>query len=105
MPDIEALKHRLDDRVQRSWDVEGIAARFEKLAREGIPSKRCEPADYLARKQEILEGVEQRAEEYEYLSHGYEKCSLLPGIGARIAADIIIESMEKDHQRAGRSEA
>ena len=30
-------------------------------------------------------------------AHGYEKCSLLPGIGARIAAEIIIESMEKDH--------
>jgi C_GCAxxG_C_C family probable redox protein len=27
-------------------------------------------------------------------SKGYEKCSLLPGIGARIAAEIIIESME-----------
>jgi hypothetical protein len=25
---------------------------------------------------------------------GFEKCSLLPGIGARLAAEIIIESME-----------
>jgi hypothetical protein len=27
-------------------------------------------------------------------AHGYEQCSLLAGIGARIAAEIIIESME-----------
>jgi C_GCAxxG_C_C family probable redox protein len=28
-------------------------------------------------------------------AHGFQKCSLLPGIGARIAAEIIIESMGK----------
>jgi hypothetical protein len=28
---------------------------------------------------------------------GYEKCALLPGIGARIAAQIIIENMEEDN--------
>jgi hypothetical protein len=29
---------------------------------------------------------------------GYEKCSLLPGIGARIAAEIIIDSMGEARQ-------
>ena len=29
-------------------------------------------------------------------SQGYERCALPPGIGARIAAEIIIESMEKE---------
>jgi len=28
-------------------------------------------------------------------AQGYERCALPPGIGARIAAEIIIESMEK----------
>jgi C_GCAxxG_C_C family probable redox protein len=28
-------------------------------------------------------------------AHGFQKCSLLPGIGARIAAEVIIESMGK----------
>lgn len=28
------------------------------------------------------------------LAKGFEKCSLLPGIGARLAAEIIIESLE-----------
>ena len=32
-------------------------------------------------------------------AHGYEKCSLLPGIGARIAAEIIIDSMEADNKK------
>jgi C_GCAxxG_C_C family probable redox protein len=212
MVNIEDLKCRLEDLVQRSWDAEAIAARFKKLAREGNPSNRPEPLAVAARKQEILEGIERRAEEYEYLSHscakgsalalmeafglgnmaiirslspfpgfgmtggicgavtgalvalglyyegtgrtmtaartfipqfeeevgsiycpriqqdvvfgkymdpragrenfeafvaahGYEKCALLPGIGARIAAEIIIESIEKERQRAGRSEA
>jgi C_GCAxxG_C_C family probable redox protein len=219
MPNVEHLKSRLEQLVHRSWDADGIAASFERLTREGIPPNRLDPAAVTARKQEILEGIQRRAEEYEYLSqscakgsalalmeafglgnmaiikalspfpgfgmtggicgavtgslavlglyfgnddprdyeatgrtmtaartfiprfeeevgsiycpriqedvvfrkyldprasqenfaafvaaHGYEKCSLLPGIGARIAAEIIIESMEKDCQRVGRSE-
>jgi C_GCAxxG_C_C family probable redox protein len=220
MANVERLKARLDDLVHRSWDAEAIAARFERLAQEGIPPNHLTAADVVAHKQEILEGIKRRAEEYEFLSHscakgsalalmeefglgnmaiiralspfpgfgmtggicgavtgalvalglyfgsddlqdyegtgrtmtaarrfiprfeeevgsiycpriqqdvvfdkymdprasrenfeafvaahGYEKCALLPGIGARIAAEIIIESMEKDHQRTGRSEA
>jgi C_GCAxxG_C_C family probable redox protein len=213
MANVERLKARLEHLVHRSWDAEAIAARFDRLAREGIPSNRLEPPAVVTRKQEILERIERRAEEYEYLSHscakgsalalmeefglgnmaiikalspfpgfgmtggicgavtgalvalglyfgsddlqdyegtgrtmtaarmfiprfekevgsiycprsqqdvvfekymdpragrenfeafvaahGYEKCSLLPGIGARIAAEIIIESMATDHQ-------
>jgi C_GCAxxG_C_C family probable redox protein len=31
-------------------------------------------------------------------ARGFEKCSLLPGIGARLAAEIIIESIESENQ-------
>ena len=77
MANIENLKHKLDDLVHRSWDVEGIAARFAKLTREDIPLNRPEPADFSARRQEILAAVERRAEEYEYLSHSCAKGSAL----------------------------
>jgi C_GCAxxG_C_C family probable redox protein len=77
MANIEFLKSRLEDLVQRSWDAEAIAARFEKLAREGIPSNRPDPAAVAARKHEILEGIERRAQEYEYLSHSCAKGSAL----------------------------
>jgi C_GCAxxG_C_C family probable redox protein len=77
MANIESLKYRLEDLVHRSWDVKGIARRFEKLTGEGIPPNRPDPKDFLARKQEVLEGVERRAEEYEYLSHSCAKGSAL----------------------------
>jgi C_GCAxxG_C_C family probable redox protein len=77
MPNIEALKHKLDDLIHRSWDSEGIAARFERLTREGIPSNSLDSAAIVARKQEILEEVESRAEAYEYLSHSCAKGSAL----------------------------
>jgi C_GCAxxG_C_C family probable redox protein len=220
MANMEALKSKLEELTQRSWDSAAIAAGFEKLARDGIASDRPAPSAVVSRKQEILEGIERRAQEYEYLSHscakgsalalmeafglgnmaiiralspfpgfgmtggicgavtgalialglyfgsddlqdyegtgrtmtaartfiprfeeevgsiycpriqqdvvfgkymdpragrenfeafvaaqGYEKCSLLPGIGARIAAEIIIESMETDRQKARNSGA
>jgi C_GCAxxG_C_C family probable redox protein len=77
MANIEQLKAKLEHLVHRSWDAEGIAARFEKLSREGIPPIRLASAAVVARKQEILAQIELRAEEYEYLSHSCAKGSAL----------------------------
>ena len=77
MANVEQLKARLDDLVHRSWDAEAITARFERLAREGIPPNHLTAPDVVAHKQEILEGIERRAEEYEYLSHSCAKGSAL----------------------------
>lgn len=115
MPDYEALKAAVQELAGRDWDRPAIEARFSALAQEGIPRKTLDRDQIVARKGEILARVQRRGEEYEYLSifgsyldprasaanfeafrqaRGYAKCALLPGIGARIAAQIIIESME-----------
>ncbi|UCD79708.1 MAG: C_GCAxxG_C_C family protein [Desulfobacterales bacterium] len=77
MPNIERLKSRLEDLVHRSWDAEAIAARFERLAREGIPADCLDPPAVVGRKQEILDRIQRRAEEYEFLSHSCAKGSAL----------------------------
>jgi len=66
MPDYEALKKKVDELAAREWDVPAIEARVSKLAREGIPRKKLDPKELLANKQQILDRVQQRAEEYNY---------------------------------------
>jgi C_GCAxxG_C_C family probable redox protein len=77
MANVEQLKAKLENLVHRSWDAEGIAVRFERLSREGIPPVPLAPADVVSRRQEILAEIERRAEEYEYLSHSCAKGSSL----------------------------
>jgi C_GCAxxG_C_C family probable redox protein len=66
MPDYAALKKRVEELAAREWDVPAIEARVNKLTREGIPRKELDPAKLLADKQQILDRVQQRAEEYNY---------------------------------------
>jgi C_GCAxxG_C_C family probable redox protein len=66
MENAEALQARVQELAEREWDLTAIAARFNKLSREGIPRKpfpRLDPT----RRQELLDRVQRRAEEYCYL--------------------------------------
>ena len=76
MVNIERLSAKLEELVHRDWDRDGIAARFERFSREGFPGK-PDPAVIVSHTREILERVERRAEEYEYLSHSCSKGSAL----------------------------
>jgi hypothetical protein len=69
MADYEALKAKVDHLAEKVWDVPAIEARFAKLAAEGIPRKTLNRDEILANKRQILERVQCRAEEYEFLSH------------------------------------
>lgn len=66
MPDYAALKKKVDELAARKWDDEALAARVRKLAKDGIPKKKLNPEELIANKQEILDRVELRAEEYNY---------------------------------------
>jgi len=77
MAHYEAIKERVQELAERAWDVPAIEARFTKLAAEGIPSKTLELDEVLANKQQILDRVQRRGEEYEYLSHSCAKGSAL----------------------------
>ncbi len=67
MADDAALKRKADELGERVWDEAGIAARVRKLSAEGIPRKRLDPVEMLAKKGEILDRVQRRAEEYNFI--------------------------------------
>jgi C_GCAxxG_C_C family probable redox protein len=68
MPDYEALKKRVDELAQRDWDIPALEARVKKLAAEGIPRKELDPQEILANKAKILDRVQRRAEEYNFMA-------------------------------------
>jgi C_GCAxxG_C_C family probable redox protein len=68
MADYEALKRRVEELAKRDWDVLAIEARYKKLVAEGIPRKKLERDEILANKQQILNRVQRRAEEYNFLA-------------------------------------
>jgi C_GCAxxG_C_C family probable redox protein len=68
MADHGALQARVQELAERDWDLPAIEARVKKLAAEGIPRKTLSREEILAKKQQILERVRRRAEEYNFLA-------------------------------------
>ena len=68
MADYRALRARVQELAERVWDVPTIEARYKKLAAEGIPKKTLNRDEILANKQQILDRVQRRGEEYNYLA-------------------------------------
>ena len=69
MADYKALKAKVQELAEKVWDTSTIEAWFKKLAVEDIPRKTLLLGEVLAYKQQILERVQRRAEECEFLSH------------------------------------
>jgi C_GCAxxG_C_C family probable redox protein len=67
MTDYVALKKKVDELAARVWDVKGIEARVKKLVEKGIPRKKLDPKEMLANKSKILDRVQLRAEEYNFI--------------------------------------
>ncbi len=67
MTDYAALKKKVDELAERAWDVPALEARFRELAAKGIPSKTLNRDELLANRQEILERVQRRGEEYNFM--------------------------------------
>ncbi|UCH06103.1 MAG: hypothetical protein JSV55_08070, partial [Deltaproteobacteria bacterium] len=67
MADYEALKARVQELSERAWDVQAIEARIKKLSKEGIPKKILNRDEILANRKQILDRVQQRAEEYNFI--------------------------------------
>lgn len=77
MADLEALKARVEELRKLDWDRAGIEARLKAFSEKGIPEKRLDTKAMIAAKEEILDRVQQRGEEYEYVSHNCAKGSAL----------------------------
>jgi hypothetical protein len=72
-----ALKAKVKELAERDWNIPGIEDKFRQLASVGIPKKILNRNELIANKKKILTRVQQRAEEYEYLSHSCAKGSAL----------------------------
>lgn len=68
MTDYAALKKKVDELAERDWDVAAIEARIKKLVAEGIPKRTLNPKEMLANKEQILDRVQLRAEEYNFIT-------------------------------------
>ena len=66
MADYEALRERVDELASRAWDVPGLEAKVKKLSAEGISRKTLDQDEILANKEQILDRVQRRAEEYNF---------------------------------------
>jgi C_GCAxxG_C_C family probable redox protein len=58
----------VDELAARDWDEPGLQARIRKLAAEGIPKKKLDRDEILANKEQILDRVQRRAEEYNFVT-------------------------------------
>lgn len=77
MADYEALKARVDELAARAWDVPAIEARVKKMVKEGIPKKKLDPKEMAANKEQILDRVQRRGEEYNFIAHNCPKGTAL----------------------------
>ncbi len=68
MIDHAALAARVQELADRDWDVPAIQARFARLHDDGIPRRTLDGAALRADKQQILDRVQRRAEEYNVLA-------------------------------------
>jgi C_GCAxxG_C_C family probable redox protein len=73
----EALRVRLEELDVRDWNLPEIEARFDHLVQEGIPKKASSQEETIHQKQEILDRVQRRGEEYCYLTRNCAKGSTL----------------------------
>ena len=77
MPNYTALKNRLEELEKKAWNIPAIEAKFKELTQGGIPTRALNWNEIIAHKDEILDRVQHRAEEYEFLSHSCAKGSAL----------------------------
>jgi C_GCAxxG_C_C family probable redox protein len=67
MVDHPVLNKRIDELRGRVWDASAIEARVRRFSTEGISRKGLDQKEMLVRKEEILDRVQRRAEEYNFI--------------------------------------
>jgi hypothetical protein len=69
MENREGMKARVQELAARIWEIPAIEARYRRLLQDGIAPRRLDPGAVVAAQAAILDRVQRRAEEYEYLGH------------------------------------
>ena len=67
MADNEKLRKKVQELAERAWDIPALEARIKQLSAKGIPKKKLNPKELLANKQKIIDRVQRRAEEYNFI--------------------------------------
>jgi len=67
MADLSVLKNKIEELATRQWDVDNISQRVISLVEKGIPQKSLDPSILEKEKDQILERVQRRAEEYNFI--------------------------------------
>jgi C_GCAxxG_C_C family probable redox protein len=70
-------KKRVSELAERVWNVEAIRVRLNNLRKNGFGPKPLDWAGLQAERSEVLDRVQRRAEEYEFLTHSCAKGSAL----------------------------
>jgi len=89
MADYEALKARVQELAERVCDVPAIEARFKRLAAERIPKKKLDPKAIVANKEQILDRVQRRGEEYNFIA-----CNCARGTALAVMEEFGLGNME-----------
>ena len=89
MADYETLKRKVQELAERDWDRPAIEARYQRLAAEGIPRKTLDREEILAHKEQILNRVQRRAEEYNFLA-----CNCARGTALALLEEFGLGNME-----------
>jgi C_GCAxxG_C_C family probable redox protein len=76
-PDYEALKIKVEALAKGPGNRPAIEARLKELSQYGIPTKKLDPNEVIGKKEQILDRVQMRAEEYEQVSQSCAKSSAL----------------------------
>jgi C_GCAxxG_C_C family probable redox protein len=77
MTDYEVLKGKVQELAERDWDSTAIKSRVNKFIEDGIPQKKLDPQYLLANKQQILDRVQKRAEEYNFIAQNCARSTAL----------------------------
>ncbi len=77
MANYESLKSRVQELAERAWDEPAIEARLKKLSSDGITAKILKREEILVNKQQFLDRVQQRAEEYNFIARNCAKSTAL----------------------------
>ncbi len=77
MSKLKTWKKRVPELGDRSWDLGAIRIRLNNLRQKGFGPKDLDWATLQANRSEVLDRVQLRGEEYEYLTHSCSKGSAL----------------------------
>ncbi len=76
-PDYPTLKTRVRELANGPDDRAAVEARLKKLSSEGIPKKQIIPDEVVANRQEVVDRIQKRAEDYEQID---QNCAKSPAL-------------------------